>query len=115
MKKTLAVLISLAVVVGLFLVAWNINNRNGGSQVVQETLWKFSVVASDTPTAAQVQSFFQDTLKVSATVTFDSGNGYFLATLPSMNESQHENYLNQLKTQYHSFMELGFQSQETKN
>jgi preprotein translocase subunit SecF len=73
-------------------------------------LWEFKIPAQNL-SASDVQSEFVNNLHIpDAQVSVDNGNQSFLVIFGSISEAAHQQYVNELTTQWPSFQELSFQS-----
>lgn len=74
------------------------------------TLWQFRIVQGSHG-APEIENIFKSDLKIpDVRVNYDLTNGTFLARLSAIGESEHQNFLGELKSKLPSFEELSFQS-----
>jgi preprotein translocase subunit SecF len=74
------------------------------------TLWEFKVSGQNL-SVADVQNELTDNLHINgAQVSADAGDQSFLVIFGSISETLHQQYVNELTTQWPSFQELSFQS-----
>ncbi len=99
-----------AVVILAAIMAIGVFGFKQGIDFAGGTLWQFGI-ASNTPSADTLQSFFNSNLNVTdAIVSYDEVNNNFMARLPMVSEQVHQKLVSALKDKYPSLQEASFQS-----
>lgn len=75
------------------------------------TLWQFSIKGDNSATFNSVEEVFKKDLGVNEVrLNYDLTNNYFFAKLPAISESDHQRFLEILKSKFPSFAEESFES-----
>jgi len=71
------------------------------------TLWQLKITQTDLD---NLKNFFETDLSLKAVSVFPAENGGFLIRLPHISETDHQNYLEQIKTKFGDAEELSFEN-----